>query len=241
MKQLPALFKHQLIRYASAPNTYVSVAIFLVLSTASGLYTGQWQEQSSSDLGAFFQFHPWLYLLLAPALALQVRSNEQKPGRRDFMDTLPITVTERVLGTFLAAWSVCAIALSLMFPVIIAANYLGTADNGVIASQLLGSWLLAGSYLSVGFFMGAITHQRVVAFVLTFILLMTTGGLFYILNALEHQAPIWLIDSFIALDPLSRFGAIDHGKLTLRDSLYFISMIIAFLSATTVTLNCKAG
>ncbi len=89
--------------------------------------------------------------------------------------------------------------------------------------------------------MGAITHQRVVAFVLTFILLMSTGGLFYILNALEHQAPIWLIDSFIALDPLSRFGAIDHGKLTLRDSLYFISMIIAFLSATTVTLNCKAG
>jgi len=43
----------------------------------------------------------------------------------------------------------------------------------------------------------------------------------------------------MSLDPVARFSAMDNGKLTLQDSLYFISMIVAFLFATTLTLNYK--
>lgn len=56
---------------------------------------------------------------------------------------------------------------------------------------------------------------------------------------LDHQAPIWLIDSLISLNPQIRFSSIDSGLLTLHDTLYFISMIIAFLTATTLTLNFR--
>jgi len=70
-------------------------------------------------------------------------------------------------------------------------------------------------------------------------LLLTTSGLSYVLDSLEHQTPIWLIDSLASLSPTWRFSSIDDGKLTLRDILYFISMILAFLTATTVTLNYK--
>lgn len=241
MKLLPVIFKRQLTSFACTPSTYLSVAVFLVLCATLGVYTSQWMERDSGNLQVFFQLHPWLYLLLIPTLSTQLWSDESNAGLRDVMNTLPITTFERVIGKFLAAWVVCAIALILTFPTVIAANYLGDADNILITSQFLASWLLAGSYLSVGCFICALTHRRVVIFLLTLGLLLIASALSSVLDALEHQAPIWIMDSLIALNPLSRFDTIDNGKLTLHDSLYFISMIVAFLSATTVTLNYKTS
>jgi ABC-2 type transport system permease protein len=69
--------------------------------------------------------------------------------------------------------------------------------------------------------------------------MLIVSALSYLLDALEHQAPIWAVDSLVSLSPFSRYSAIDNGKFTLRDMLYFISMILAFLAATTVTLNYR--
>ena len=241
MKLLPVIFKRQLVSYASTPSTYLSVAAFLVLCAALGLHTSQWVEGNSSDLQVFIQLHPWLYLMLIPTLSTQLWSDEHNAGFRDVMKTLPLTPAELVIGKFLAAWVVCGIALMLTFPLVIVANYFGTADNIVITSQFLASWLLAGSYLSAGCFICALTRRRVVIFLLTLGLLLTVSGVSSALDALEHQAPVWVIDSLISLNPITRFATIDNGKLTLRDSLYFISMILAFLYATTVTLNYKTS
>ncbi|WP_231423110.1 ABC transporter permease [Pseudomonas sp. Leaf59] len=240
MKRLPVIFTHQLTRYACSPSTYLSAAVFLVLCAGLGLQLGQWLERDSSDLQVFFQFHPWLYLLLIPALSIQLWSDEHDVGFRTLIKTLPITPFECVFGKFLAAWLVCAIVLMLMLPIVLIANHLGEADNSVIRSQFLSSWLLAGSYLSAACFICTLIRQQVVIFLLTIGLLLTVSGLYSVIEALDHQMPIWVIDSLISLDPLSRFDTIDNGKLTLSDSLFFISMILAFLSASTVTLNYKS-
>jgi ABC-2 type transport system permease protein len=239
LKLLPLIFKRQLASYAGTPITYLSVAFFLVLCGALGLHAYQWMERDSSDLQAFFQLPPWLYLLLIPSLSMQMWSDEHSAGFSNMIKTLPVTSAERVIGKFLAAWAVCSAALLLNFPIVIAAHYLGTPDNGVIASQFLASWLLAGSYLAAGCFICALTHQRLVIFLLTMGLLLTISGLSSVLDALEHQAPIWIVDSVMRLDPISRFSSMDNGKITLHDCLYFVSMIVAFLSATIVTLNYK--
>ncbi|MBD8239327.1 heme exporter protein CcmB [Pseudomonas fluorescens] len=239
MKLLSAIFKRQFAHYASAPGTYVSVAIFSVTSVTLGLHMSPWPAQDNSHLQIFFQLHPWLYLLLIPLLAAQLWSDESNSGFLDLMKTLPITPFEWVVGKFLAAWVVVGIALILTFPLVIITNYLGKADNSVIASQFVSSWLLAGSYLSVGCFMFTLVRQRTALFILTVALLLVVSGLSYLLDALEHQAPIWAVDSLVSLNPFSRYSAIDNGKLALRDTLYFISTILTFLAATTVTLNYK--
>lgn len=239
MKLLPIILKRQLASYAHAPGTYLSIALFLILSVTLGLYISQWPIENGGDLQVFFQFHPWLYLLLIPDLATRLWSDEANAGFLDLMKTMPVTTSEWVIGKFLAAWLVAGMALILMLPLVMIANYLGSADNSVIASQFLASWLLAGSYLSAGCFIGTLVCQRTVAFVMTLGLLLTASGLAYLLDALEHQVPIGLIDSLTTLSPTVRFNSIDDGKLTLRDTLYFISMIFGFLAATTVTLNYK--
>jgi ABC-2 type transport system permease protein len=239
LKLLPVIFKRQLASYACTPGTYLSVAIFLALSVALGFHLSRWLEQDSSTLQVFFQLHPWLYLLLIPALAAQLWSDEANAGFLELMKTLPVTPFEWVIGKFLAAWAVVGVALLLTFPLVIIANYLGKADNAVIASQFLASWLLAGSYLSAGCFIFTCVRQRTVVVILTMGLLLTVSGLSSLLDALEHQAPIWVIDSLSSLNPLSRFSSLDDGKFALRDILYFISMILAFLTAATITLNYK--
>lgn len=239
MRLLPVIFKRQLASYARAPSTYLSVAVFLALCAALGLYSNQWMERNSSDLQAFFVLHPWLYLLLVPLLSTQLWSDESNASFYDTLNALPVTSMERVIGKFIAAWTVCGIALMLNFPLVIAVNYLGTPDNSVIASQFLASWLLAGSYLSVGCFICVLANQRLLIFFFTLGLLLIASGLSSVLDALDQQTPIWIIDSLMSLDPIARFSAMDNGKLTLQDSLYFISMIVAFLCATTLTLNYK--
>lgn len=239
MRRVPIIFKRQLASYACSPSTYLSVAVFLVLCATLGMDTQHWMDRNSSDLQAFFELHPWLYLLLVPILSTQLWSDEYDSSFYDTLKSLPVTSTERVIGKFMAAWAVCAFALLSNFPLVIVVNYLGTPDNTVIASQFMASWLLAGSYLSVGCFICVVARQRIIIFMLTLGLLLVASGLSSMLDALDHQAPIWIIDSLISLDPISRFTTMDNGKLTLHDGLYFISMILAFLFATTVTLNYK--
>lgn len=239
MNMLPSIIKRQLARYFCAPATYLNIAIFLTLSTTLGLHNSQLLEQSSSDLQDFFQLHPWLYLLLIPALSTQLWADENETGLRDLLITLPVTSTELVIGKFFAAWVITAMALALTFPIVVMVNTLGSADNNVIATQYLASWLLAGSYISVGCFICALSRHHLVIFILTLSILLVISGLSSVLDALEHQAPIWVIDNVSSLSPLSRFTQIDHGVIVLRDCLYFISTIVASLAATTVILNYK--
>lgn len=241
MKLLPVIFKRQLVNYFTAPITYLSIAAFLMASAILGFHTGKLLEQSDHDLYAFFKLHPWLYLLLIPILSAQLWSDERDEGSIDFINTLPVTAFELVVGKFLAAWTVSGLALVLTWPIVITVNYLGSPDNSLITAQFIGSWLLAGGYLSAGCFICALTHRRLAIFSLTLGLLLATSGLSSMLDSLDHQAPIWIIDNLISLTPSTRLEAIDSGILTLHDTLYFISMIFAFLAATTVTLKFRNG
>lgn len=241
MKRLPVIFKHQITGFLTMPAFYSSAAIFIAASILIGMPPSLWINHDPRDMHFFFQYHPWLYLLLTPVLSIQRGPEASGDDIRDFFNTLPLTTGERLIGKFLAAWSLVALVLLTSVPLALTVNYLTIADNFVIASQYFASWLLAGSYLAVGSFIGSMTHKRIMVFMLTLSLLLLASGLSSTLDALDHQAPVWLIDSLIALSPLLRFAAIDKGVMTLQDSLYFASTILAFLTATYIVLNHKNG
>lgn len=236
---LPSIIKRQLARYLCAPATYLNIAVFLTLSTTLGLHSSQLLERNSTDLQDFFQLHPWLYLLLIPALSTQLWADENETGLSDLLITLPVTGAEWVIGKFFAAWIIIALALVLTLPIVVLVNTLGSADNTVITTQYLASWLLAGSYLSIGCLICALNRHYLIIFILTLSILLLISGLSSVLDALEHQAPIWIIDNVTSLSPLPHLSQIDHGVIVLRDCLYFISVIVASLAATTVVLNYK--
>jgi len=241
MKQLPVIFKRELASYFATPLAYVFIVIFLVLSGVFTFYLGGFYESGQASLTPFFTFHPWLYLFLIPAVAMRLWAEERKSGSIELLMTLPITRFEAVTGKFLAAWAFAGIALLLTFPMVLTVNYLGEPDNGAIVTGYLGSWLLAGSYLAIGSCMSALAKNQVIAFILavSVCFLFIVSGFPLVLDAFNVWAPQWLIDAVASLSFLTRFDAISKGVIDLRDLLYFVTLIAAWLAATAVVVDLK--
>ncbi|MFM2287116.1 MAG: hypothetical protein RL684_259, partial [Pseudomonadota bacterium] len=161
------IFKRELHSYFATPVAYVFIVIFLLLSGAFTFYLGNFYERGQADLQPFFNFHPWLYLFLVPAVSMRLWAEERKSGTIELLLTLPVTMWQAVLGKFLAAWAFIGIALALTFPIWLTVNYLGSPDNGVIFASYLGSLLMAGAFLAIGSCLSASTRNQVVAFILT--------------------------------------------------------------------------
>jgi ABC-2 type transport system permease protein len=241
MRQLPVLFKRELASYFSTPLAYVFIVIFLVLSGVFTFYLGNFFESGQANLAPFFAFHPWLYLFLVPAIAMRLWAEERKSGTIELLMTLPITRFEAVTGKFLAAWVFAGLALLLTFPMIITVNYLGEPDNGAIVTGYIGSWLLAGAYLAIGSCMSALAKNQVIAFILavSVCFLFIVSGFPMVLDGFSGWAPQWLIDAVASLSFLTRFDAISKGVIDLRDLLYFLTLIAAWLAATAVVIDLK--
>lgn len=241
MKQLPIIFKREFASFFATPLAYVFLLIFLVLSSVFTFYLGGFYESGQANLNPFFNFHPWLYLFLVPALAMRMWAEERKSGTIELLMTLPITRFESVVGKFLAAWIFAGIALLLTFPMVLTVNYLGDPDNGAILTGYVGSWLLVGAYLSVGSCMSALAKNQVIAFILTVSLcfLFVVSGFSLVLDIFNGWAPQWLLDAVASFSFLTRFQAISKGVIDVRDLLYFLSFITAWLMATAVVIDLK--
>ena len=241
MKATATIFKRELGSYFATPLAFVFIVIFLMLNGVFTFYIGHFFEARQADLNVFFSFHPWLYLFLIPAISMRLWAEERKAGTLELLLTLPVSLQQAVIGKFLAAWVFTGIALFLTFPVWLTVNYLGEPDNGVIFSGYIGSWLMAGGFLAIGSCMSALSRNQVVAFIVTVVVcfLFVVAGFPIVLDAFQSWAPPLLLDGVAALSFLTHFEAISKGVLDLRDLLYFLIMILAWLLATAIAIDMK--
>jgi ABC-2 type transport system permease protein len=236
-----AIVRRELRSYFATPLATVFIVIFLLLAGACTWLVGGFFEAGQADLQGFFRFHPWLYLLLVPAVAMPLWAEERKSGTLELLLTQPVSTWQAVLGKFLAAWAFVALALALTFPVWITVNWLGDPDNGVILASYLGSLLMAGAFLAVGGCLSATTRSQVVAFILSVLacLLLLLAGFPLALDPLRAFLPQAVVDAASGLSFLTHFQAITRGVLDLRDVLYFLLAIAAWLAATVLVIDIR--
>jgi ABC-2 type transport system permease protein len=238
MRNIVTVARRELGGYFATPVAVVFIVIFLVLQGVLTFNLGNFFDRNQADLGPFFNFLSWVFLLLVPAITMRLWAEERRLGTIELLLTLPITQAEAVVGKFLAAWAFCAIALALTFPFVIAVNILGAPDNGVIASGYFGCLLIAGAFLSVGAAMSATTRNQVIAFVLAvaicFIFAVASNP---ILNDfLSTKIPV-LGEFTRRLAVIDRFNDFARGVITLRDLIYFATFIGFFLFLNTVLVD----
>ena len=104
MRQFLSITKRELISYFATPVAYVFITIFLLLSGLFTFYLGNFFEIGQASLGSFFEWHPWLYLFLVPAITMRLWSEEKKSGTIELLTTLPVSTLNIVIGKFMAAW-----------------------------------------------------------------------------------------------------------------------------------------
>ena len=183
----------------------------------------------------------WVYLFLVPAVAMRLWSEERRLGTIELIMTMPVTVTQIILGKFLAAWLFIGIALALTFPMVLTVIYLGDPDLGTIFSAYVGSFLMAGAFLSVGGMTSALSRSQVVSFILAVVicLFFILAGFGPVTRVVSGWAPIWVVNLLSELSFLSHFLSLQRGVLDLADVVYFVSIMCFMLYLNGVVIQTR--
>ncbi len=239
LTNIQAILRRELQSYFGSPVAYVFIFIFLVLMGFFSFYVSQFFEVGQADLRGFFQWHPWLFLFLVPSVAMRLWSEERRLGTLELILTLPVTVTQVLLGKFLAAWLFIGLALLLTFPMVITVMYLGDPDLGAILCAYIGSFLMAGAFLSVGSMTSALTRSQVVSFILAVVicLFFILAGYPPVTSMLSGWAPAWLTTTVSELSFLVHYTSMQRGVLDLRDVIYFFSVMAFMLYLNAVIVQ----
>ncbi len=241
MRNIAIIAKREIKGYFTTPLAYIFIVIFLALTGAFAFYVGGFFSREQASLVTFFMYHPWLYLVLIPAIAMRLWAEERKTGTIEILMTLPVSTSEAVLGKYLAAWGFVGIALALTFPMWITVNYLGDPDNGVIFAGYLGSFLMAGAFLAIGSCISALTKNQVIAFIVaaTVCFLFTMSGLELVLSFFRLWTPDVVVRTIASMSFLTHFAAVMKGVIDLRDIIFFASLIAFWLFANIIVIDLR--
>ena len=238
MNGFRAVFKRELKGYFATPVAYVFLVIFLF---AAGYLTFQkgFYQMRQADMSIFFKNLPLLFAFMAPAVAMRLWAEERKSGSVELLFTLPITVTQAVIGKFLAAWTFLAIGLLLTFPVPLTVCYLGDPDIGLIITGYIGSLLMAGGFLAIGSFFSALSKNQVISVILAVVacFVLIYAGMPTTLNYLAGTLPAGMLNVVESLSFQTHFDSILKGVIQFKDIAYFIILIVGWTSACSIILN----
>ena len=244
LRNTQAIIKRELASYFESPVAYVFMVVFLMLIGFLTFFVSRFYESGQADLRGFFFWHPWMFLILVPASAMRLWAEERRSGTIETLLTLPVTVTQVILGKFLAAWIFIGLIVALTFPIVLTTVYLGAPDRGAIIGGYIGSLLLAGAYLAVGMLTSALTRNQVISFVLSLVicLFLLLAGWPPVTDLMVRWAPEWLVRGVAAFSFMPHYDAFQKGVLDLRDFAYYFSVMIFMLFGTHLVLeNRKAA
>ena len=244
-RQIKNIFIRELSVYFTTPPAYVFIVIFLLLTGfftfASPPFGNLLNTNETSLNNSFFVYHPWLFLVLIPAIGMRLWSEEKKSGTVELLFTMPVSILDAVLGKYFAALFITFVSLLLTCPIVITVNWLGYPDNYIIFCGYIASFLLAASYLALTSFFSAITKNQIISFIVSFVmcLLLALIGHPAVTDFFIEWAPVWMTSLLSNLSIFPHFEMLQKGIIDFRDLLYFVSLIIFGLMGTCMMLKHK--
>ena len=232
--------KRELRGYFATPVAYVFLVIFLFFSGYLTFKRGFF-ETGQADMWLFFSNLPLLFMFMVPSAAMHLWSEERRSGSIELLMSLPITVTQAVLGKFVAAWLFIGIALILTFPMPITVCYLGDPDIGLIITGYLGSFLMAGGFLAIGCFFSALTKSQIISFILAVVTcaVLVYAGMPTTLNYLSTFLPTCLggLEAIESMSLQTHYESILRGVLEFKDLSYFVLLIAGWIVGCCLVLD----
>tara|TARA_Y100001934_G_scaffold240707_1_gene295207 strand:+ start:90 stop:821 length:732 start_codon:yes stop_codon:yes gene_type:complete len=239
MSNIWTITKRELAGYFNSPVAYVFLVIFLLMTGAFTFLLTQFIENKQATLRMFFYWHPWLYLFLVPAVGMRLWSEERRLGTMELLLTMPISLWHCIVGKFLASWIFLTLALALTFPIWITVAYLGDPDHNMIFTSYIGSFFLAGAYLSITSMTSAFTRNQVISFILSVVicLFLVLCGYPPVTDNVEVVAPRAFVEFVAAFSVIPNVEQFNDGQIDSRSIIYFLSVIGFPLFATNVIIR----
>ena len=234
-----AVFVREAAAIFGAPLAVLFAVVFVFFAAALSFHATGLLDRGTASLDAFFVTHPYLHMILMPALAMRAWAEERRSGSAELLLTLPVPAWVAVTAKFLATWVFAGAMLLATTPVWATVAWLGNPDHGVVLAGYLASFLMAGAYLAVGHLASALTGSQVTAFVAAVAggALLTAAGLPLVLEPAAALLPESVLAAIAQMSVLTHFSAILRGVLDARDAVYFLTVIGGGLAATAVVVS----
>ncbi len=173
-----------------------------------------------------------IMLAVMPILTMRSFAEERMNGTFTLLRSSPISVTDIVLGKYLALM-MFILLMVLMISLMPASLQLGTSlDLGKIAASILGLVLLLASFAAAGLFISSLTDQPIIAAVASFGLL-----LFLVVLYISGKSQTNGSELFVYLSHFGHFLSFLQGLFQSGDLIYYLLFIGGFLVLTIRKLD----
>ena len=201
---------------------YILLVLFLGFS---GFFTWMYGSDifliGQTTLRGFFSVAYWSLFFFIPALTMRLLAEEKKTGTIELLLTKSVSDRQVVLGKFLGALSLVALALVFTLPYVITLANLGNLDQGELVCGYLALLLMSACYTSIGLYASSSTNNQIVAFLSA----LSIGLLFHLIfEVLATNSGGILSTVFSMLSLSSHYDSISRGVVDTRDVLYFVSI-----------------
>ena len=237
------IFKKEFNSFLNSLIAYVVIGVFL---TSIGLLMWVFPESSIleygyADMSTLFNLGPYVFMFLIPAITMKFFAEEKRTGTIELLLTRPLTDFQIILGKYFA--SIVLVTFSLLptllyyYSIYQLGNPVGNIDSAGTFGSYIGLLMLGFVFSAIGIFSSSITDNQIVAFITAVIL----SFIFFLGFNLMSQLDFW--GSYdIVIDNLgiaTHYSSMSRGLIDSRDLLYFVSIIVAMLMATKLSLGSR--
>ena len=205
---MTAVFRHELSSYFKSVSGYVFGAFLLLFA---GIYTTDINLNAGlTNFEYVLDYMCIIFLIIVPILTMRVVAEERRQRTDQLLYSLPLTMTEVVLGKYGALLVVFLAPMAVIgvYPLILSAFgnvYLPTAY-----SAWLGFFLLGATLLAIGMFISSLTESQAVAAGLCFLVMLVN----YFITSLA---------GFISTTAFASFAAFTVVILALAGIVWFMT------------------
>lgn len=239
-----ALFRKEISNFLSSLIGIMVVVVFLLIT---GLFLWVFKSDFNimtfgyATLDSLFILAPWVFLFLVPAVTMRSFAEERRTGTIEMLLTKPLSDWQIVGAKYLAGVVLVILALVPTFIYYVSVSQLampvGNIDHGGIWGSYIGLFFLSATFVSIGVFCSSITNNQILAFILSVFL---CGFLYIGFEFIYSMALFGKVDLFIQqLGMSAHYSSMSRGVIDTRDLIYFISVIVLFLSMTKITLSSR--
>ncbi len=227
-----AICKKEWAHYFGSLSGYLIISFYLLVN---GLLLFVLPNFNVLDFGytslqVYFDFAPWILILLIPAITMRSFSEEYKQGTYEILKSLPIPTRSILVGKYLGVVSITILAILPTFFYAIVLNYLsavGGIDWGATIGAYIGLIALAAVYVAVGVYMSSVTKHTMIALLGSILIsIFLYKGFDWIADLKFFQNGY---DFYIRQLGLSaHYQNLNKGAIGLADILYFKIVILLF-------------
>jgi ABC-2 type transport system permease protein len=229
-----AITKRELKSYFYSPVGYVCVGVLLALY---GYYFYQvMMLRSSSYISSVYGTLFIWSMMIIPILTMRSFSEEIRNKTDQALLTAPVGVTSIVLGKFLAALTVYAIAIAGSLVPAVLIGCFSSPSWPQIFGNAFGTLLYGAAMISIGVFISSLTQSQIVSAIGTF-------GIAIVLLVIDQMTSvvsnpvITKIIGWISFN--SRYTPFTKGSFDIPSIVFFLSVIAVFVFLTARKLESR--